>query len=148
MLCTRGCNLHRCHRTIKTTKSCSACVRSPQESRNSLPSRWREPSSGAAMAGLPANNSRAQPIASNQPTQACEALSAVPVSIEQVRCRAAHAWCCSGLGKYFGSLFVLRLLPLLNAEQPLCLCHLSVSDAILRLTTIVVAGLDGYDRPI
>ena len=40
--------------TLKASKSPKDCGRPSQESRNSLPSRWREPSSGAAMAGLPA----------------------------------------------------------------------------------------------
>lgn len=38
----------------KNNEDHQACVRPSQESRKSLPSRWREPSSGAAMAGLPA----------------------------------------------------------------------------------------------
>jgi hypothetical protein len=65
----------------------------------------------------------------------------MPVSIEQVRCRAAYAWSRSGLGESLWKVCLCcGLRSLLNAEQPLCLCHLSIRDAMSRLNTIVVAG--------
>jgi len=65
----------------------------------------------------------------------------MPVSIEQVRCRAAHAWSRSGLGKSVWEVCsCCALRSLLDAEQPLCLCNLSIRDARSRLTTIVIAG--------
>jgi hypothetical protein len=143
--------MHHSHRQQKDSpRSCSACVRSTQESRNSLP-RFR-----------PDGESRAVAL----PWQACLRQLACPAHRFQstnTACEALFGYACLDLsrlgvtqpmlgvalvlGKSFGSLFVLRLRPLLNVEQPPCLCNLSIRDAISRLTIVMVAWA-GWVRPI
>lgn len=95
ILSARDNNLHCYHAQQEPSpRSCSACVRSPQESRNSLPSTSfmeRAESSGAAMAGLPARlrvPSPSLPTNQHRLVRLCRLLP-FPID-EQVRCHAAQ----------------------------------------------------------
>lgn len=143
--------MHHSHQQRKDSPSHArhVCAVS-QESRNSLP-RFR-----------PDGESRAVAL----PWQACLRHLACPAHRFQstnTACEALFGYACLDLsrlgvtqpmlgialvlGKSFGSLFVLRLRPLLNVEQPPCLCNLSIRDAISRLTIVMVAWA-GWVRPI